>query len=232
MIPLVFTPYIIAGTFRDDFENENDFLKDKQLREGGVWGEDVDFFTWENGAIKGLNRGAGWPSLLLITGDYGWKDYTVECRAKAIIIDNEAFMGLVLRRPCIDCDPYYAFSLAADKAFIHPADNKWDPLMSVPFQTKLNTWYALKAVAKGEQLEFYIDGKLVAEGKNNEFAAGKAGFQVSSIGGAVETLYDDFVMTGPEVKDGGHWNPKVHSQQSVEPQSKLATTWGNIKRNR
>ena len=55
----------------------------------------------------------------------------------------------------------------------------------------------------------------------------------SNCGGAVEALYDDFVMTGPEVKDGGHWNPKAHGQ-AVEPQRKLAATWGNIsvKRNR
>jgi hypothetical protein len=103
-------------------------------------------------------------------------------------------------------------------------------MISVPFQTKLNTWYALKAVAKGKQLEFYIDGKLVAEGKNNEFPAGKAGFVVQTMGvQPVEALYDDFVMTGPEVKDGGHWNPKAHGQ-AVELQSKLATTWGEIKR--
>lgn len=36
MIPLVLAPCIIAGTFKDDFENEKDFLNDKQLREGGV----------------------------------------------------------------------------------------------------------------------------------------------------------------------------------------------------
>ncbi|MBI1926642.1 hypothetical protein HYR99_20675 [Candidatus Poribacteria bacterium] len=75
---------------------------------------------------------------------------------------------------------------------------------------------------------------MVVKAKDNTHPAGKAGFVVNNLaGGTVESLFDDFVMTGPEVKDGGHWNPKAHPQQQpVEPQGKLATTWGKVKRGR
>ena len=48
----------------------------------------------------------------------------------------------------------------------------------------------------------------------------------------MEALFDDFVMTGPEVKDGGHWDPKAHRQIAVDAKDKLSVTWGYIKHNR
>jgi len=46
-------------------------------------------------------------------------------------------------------------------------------------------------------------------------------------------LFDDFIMTGPEVKDGGHWNSKVHPEsKSVEPDNMLAVKLGEIRRDR
>ena len=60
------------------------------------------------------------------------------------------------------------------------------------------------------------------------YAAGKAGFFACN---NCIALFDDFVMTGPEVKDGGHWNPKAHSQIDVNTKDKLTATWGRIKSN-
>ncbi|MFQ6042252.1 MAG: hypothetical protein ACE5PV_15460 [Candidatus Poribacteria bacterium] len=236
LLTLIAAPSTRAGTFRDDFDNEEDFLKDKQFREGGVWGEDIAQFTWENGAIKGRNdRNDANFCFALITGDYGWKDYTVECKAKLITDLDFDFdgIGLALRRPCIDCAPYYSFFFGR-----HPGGNtgvsiggkkgEKEPMKALaiaPFQNiRKDVWYTLKAVAQGEQLEFYVDNKLVLEAKDNAFPAGKAGFAVQNGGGGpLEALFDDFIMTGPEVK--------AHDQ-AVEPQSKLATTWGEIKRSR
>jgi len=211
-----------AGTYRDDFENEKDFIKDKQDR---VWDEDIAFFTWENASIKGMDNG---PVLWgIITGDYSWKDYTVECRIKPI--QNNGYMGLYLRRPCMGCNPCYTFALSVNKAVIYrDFGEKWGGLTldSSPFEAKIDTWYSVKAIVQGKQLEFYIDNKLVAKAENDVYLTGKAGFIIDD----GEALFDDFVMTGPEVKDGGHWDPKAHIQPNpVEPQNKLEMTWGEIK---
>jgi len=81
-----------------------------------------------------------------------------------------------------------------------------------------------------ESLEFYIDNKLVLKSEDNAFATGKAGFTVGTNdqGGTVKALFDDFVITGTDVKNGGHWDPKAHNQIAVEPQGKLSTAWGDI----
>jgi hypothetical protein len=140
-------------------------------------------------------------------------------------------MGLVLRRPCIDCRPGYFFFLGNNMVAIIPQGGII-PLKSAPFQTKKDVWYALKAVAQSESLEFYVDNKLVIEAKDDVFPAGKAGFVVQTIAGKqVEALFDDFIMTGPEVEDGGHWDPKAHDQIVVDAKDKLSVTWGNIKHN-
>ena len=73
-----------------------------------------------------------------------------------------------------------------------------------------------------------VDGGLVAEAKNAAYPKGKAGFYVWK----GTALFDDFVMTGPEVEDGGHWDPKAHPEpKSVQSMDKLAAKWGEIKYN-
>lgn len=231
VVYLVSTTAAFAGTFRDDFENEQDFLNDKQLREGGVWEEDIAFFTWENGAIKGRNDLA--IKAGLITGDYWWEDYTVEFRAKLITDLDFDFdgIGLVLRRPCIGCDGDYFFffgrSPGGGNTVALMGKDPQQPLKTAPFQISKDVWYTFKVAAQGEQLEFYVDNKLVLEARDNAFPTGKAGFVVQNGGGGpLEALFDDFVVTGPEVEDGGHWDPEAHS---VESKGKLATMWATLK---
>lgn len=215
----------ISGTFRDDFENEKDFLGDKKLREGGIWGEDITFYTWEKGSIKGSDpQGLG---LLLIAGDYDYRDYTVECKVKPLKIG--ILIGLALRRPCIDCPTAYLFGFWTGNLAAIFNNFGGAILDSSPFEIKEGTWYLLKAVAKGEQLEFYVNNKLMAKAKDNIHPTGKAGFVVWNDS---EALFDDFIMTGLEVKSGGHWNPKAHEQKSAEPQNKLTTVWSHIKRSK
>ena len=211
-----------AGTWRDDFENKQDFPKDKQE---GVWEEDIAFFEWEGGTVKGVEHTGDVRAI--ITGNYGWEDYTIECRIKPL--QESGYVGLALRRPCTFCNPCYVFvlSLWQNEAAIYL--NFFQKLDSSSFKAKIDTWYSLKAIAKGKQLEFYIDNKLVVKVEDSTHQAGKAGPYVDDS----EALFDDFVMTGPEVKDGGHWDPKAHPQpKPVEPQNKLEMTWGEIKRGR
>ena len=76
----------------------------------------------------------------------------------------------------------------------------------------------MSEIAKKEFTERVGDpDELMAKAKDSTRLSGKAGFIIDD----GVALFDDFVMTGPEVKDGGHWNPKAHAQP-VEPKDKLA----------
>ncbi len=214
-----------AGTWRDDFEEEQDFLNDKRQREGGVWGEDIHAYTWEDRAIKGTNQGNNF-FLSLITGDYAWSDYTVECRVKVLKIEMNAgfiWIGLMLRRPCIDCNPAYYFIFTSQSQV--SVQRQGGVLGTEPFDLELERWYQFRATVEDEWIAFYIDDELILDAKDATHRAGKAGVLVWH----GVALFDDFVMSGPEVTDGGHWNPQVHPDLGVKPTGKLTTTWAHLK---
>jgi hypothetical protein len=208
---------VFAGIYRDDFEKEQDFISDCK---NGVWLEDTNLYAWESGYIKATYSSAGSG---LVTGDLNWKDYTVECRIKPIQVEQVG-ISILIRRTCTFCLPCYNLGLTGKEANIYVDAMSY--ITGSPFELEMGKWYVLKAVAQGSKIEFYVDGKLVAKTEDSKYPAGRAGFGVFG-----EALFDDFVMTGPDVKDGGHWDPKVHEQLSaVKPQNKLAGTWGQIKK--
>ncbi|MBC8233223.1 hypothetical protein H8E77_27055 [bacterium] len=203
-----------AGTFRDNFTNEKDFLEDMA---NGVW-LGGGSYTWENGALR--SRLPGDLSNLLITGDVDWEDYAVECRAK--ITRLPGVVGLVLRAPG-PVGKCYIFGLEESAAFLW-AD--YIPVAEEPFERKRNTWYTLKAVAEGNRLKFYVDGRLMIQKEDNTHPKGCVAIILMPYGKPTEALFDDFMMTGSQVPNGGH--PAF----AVEPQNKLATTWATVKKRR
>lgn len=206
---------VFAGTYRDDFENQQDFINDCQ---NGVWIEDTNLFTWENGYVKTESLGG----VALSFGDLNWKDYTVECKIKPIQVESYG-INLVIRRTCTFCTPCYSLALTGKEANIYV--DVFTYLTGCSFELEVGKWYTLKAVAQGSKIEFYVDGKLLVKTEDSKYPAGWVGF-----GSFASALFDDFVMTGPEVKDGGHWNPKAHEQLTVvKSQGKIIETWGKIK---
>jgi hypothetical protein len=214
---------VLAGTWRDDFENEQDYINDLQ---NGIWIEEfnnreIETIKWENGAIKVdmTPNGGG-----LSTGDSTGKDYTVECKVKQLKSNYDG-SGILLRHT-VNNLPAYFFGIKdrqPKEAGIYL--NFLSPLNTFPFDYELDKWYSLKATIKGNQLEFYIDGKLMAKAEHDDHLAGWVGF--GSFGTAI---FDDFVTTGPDVKDGGHWNSKAHTPlTAIKTQNKLVATWGKIK---
>ena len=207
---------VLAGTYRDDFENEQDFINDCQ---NGVWIEDTNLFTWENGYVKTESLGG----VAISFGDLNWKDYTVECKIRPIQVESFG-INLVIRRTCTFCTPCYSLTLTGKEANIYV--DVFTYLTGCPFELEVGKWYTLKAVAQGSKIEFYVDGKLLVKTEDSKYPAGWVGF-----GSFASAIFDDFVMTGPEVKDGGHWDPKTHDQlTAVKPQNNLAVTWGQIKK--
>jgi hypothetical protein len=87
-------------------------------------------------------------------------------------------------------------------------------------------WYQLKVIAKGDNFKLYIDEKTVGEFTDNSIPSGEVGLPVSN----THVHFDDIIITGDDVEDGGSWDPAKHPEEkAVEPKSKLATAWAKIK---
>ena len=85
-------------------------------------------------------------------------------------------------------------------------------------ETKTDTWYRLKVDVNGNLVKCFIDGKQVSEFQNTTYPSGTCDFSTCG----VVAMFDDFVVTGPEIPDGG---PGF----AVNPQAKLAIAWGKVK---
>ena len=92
----------------------------------------------------------------------------------------------------------------------------------LPFTLSKDTWYELKIIAKGDHFELYIDGEPVGEFEDNSIPSGKVGLSVRN----THVHFDDVVITGPEIPDGGP------GSISVRQKHELVTTWGTLKQKR
>jgi len=98
-----------------------------------------------------------------------------------------------------------------------------------PFALSNDIWYEIEIVAKGNHLEAYIDGEPVVKVEDDTISSGKVDFVV----GITHAHFDDLIISGDDVEDGGSWGPAKHPEEkAVEPKGKLAATWGEIKRSR
>ena len=80
---------------------------------------------------------------------------------------------------------------------------------------KLNTWYRLKVIAKGNQFQFFIDGKKVMTVRDTTFFEGKI-YLSSGFHNIVH--FDDVAIQFDDIRP-------------VRRHGKMAITWGEIKRN-
>ena len=84
---------------------------------------------------------------------------------------------------------------------------------------KLGRWLPIRIVAQGNNFEFHFDDNFVTQYEDEDAVPGTVGFQISS---RMVVHLDDVVITGPEI-------PNIGSPLSVNPEVRLATTWGEIK---
>ena len=84
---------------------------------------------------------------------------------------------------------------------------------------KLGRWLPVKIVVENSNFEFHFDGNFVTQYEDENAVPGTVGFQIDS---RMVVHLDDVVITGPEI-------PNIGSPLSVNPEARLATTWGKIK---
>lgn len=95
-------------------------------------------------------------------------------------------------------------------------------ISKTPFVAEANRWYRLKMSVEGDIVSCFIDEEKIAEFEGgNRCPSGCPGFGVEG----VVTEFDNFVVTGPEIPNGG---PAF----AITPRNKLATMWGSVKSSR
>ena len=220
----------VAGTFIETFDSGK--LDDWQ--ELVMFGIDAPG-SWEivDGELQAIHNTGGVTRLLTIGQDI-WQDYDVEFDVKplerhgpggniAIAARIKREWGVPWGVICYIGDPEaepeaecFAGNLHGNAFLVY--GQKPHPLL------KLRKWVTFKLSVHGKRLTFWINGKQVLDPIMLEPLHGFPEFPTGSVGLGLANYtarFDNFKITGPGIpnRDG----------LSVTPQTKLATTWGNLK---
>ena len=212
----------LAGTWKDSFE-DNDMSEWKIVRSGNgagkLWSDKGEAVA-ESLVESGL---AMW-----LTGESTWRYYAVSCQAKLVKSKKEPpTFGIVMHANNDELlDARYYFRVIGDFNFISIRKFRSFPagpvtLGEFDFEVKMNKWYQLTAtIHRNGKIEFQIDKQVFTLNDPNLLGPGRAGLFVTD----AEVRFDDVEITGTNIDNGGPGRARP-----VEPQTKLATTWGHLK---
>ena len=241
LLVLSFSYQSLAGTWADDFSNKD--TTNWEIYNLAAWQHDLDVDIAKWNVVDGEVRGsilALFMESMFLTGELNWKYYSVSCKAK--FVGNEkktASLGLILHAR-IEENKRYMFLInyfdqkASIVATAGKLQEEGDPFIGwtkkvYDFKLKFDTWYLLSAsVLSNDKLEFKIRNLSDRE-NNGEFSievlkpirsGGLTGFYVAN----AAAVFDDIRIQGENIPNGGTY--------PVKPQSKLATTWSRIKKDK
>ncbi len=223
IVIVFFTLYTIftsfAGTWRDDFEDDN-------IKEWEIYNLNRQFEKWwiDDGEAVGEILEDPFYSIWN-TGELSWEHYTVSCRVKLV---KDGFgtpiVGLSLHDR-EDEDSRYMFLLDYERNTA--SIERWAPgngYVVRTFTPELDTWYTLTATVMDEgSLSFQIDNFIFAASDSNPLDGGKVGLVVRN----ARVRFDNFQVAGENIPNGG-----PAKSFAVEPTEKLSTTWGKLKRDK
>lgn len=201
------TASVWAGTFKDDFNDNNDNSWDH-------WGNGKWEFMNGQYVVTVLSG-----FVISAWGEVKWADYTAEMRVHSSL---GSYVGIAIRAQ--DLNNCYVWALhvpTKTMSWWMRANGIWTESTrdAVPGNPREEHLY--KAVVSGDQFKGYYDGELIREWQNKFFKTGRVGIAVSWAG--TQATFDDFIVTGAGVQN---------LESAVSPQGKLATTWSTIKQNR
>ncbi|MDE0466729.1 MAG: DUF1080 domain-containing protein [Candidatus Poribacteria bacterium] len=196
-----------AGTQLWDFEEKHD---DWKVANG----------NWE--IAKGVYHvDKGGQAEHSLVGEEDWDDYTIEAKVR---LDNHHWAGIVFRAES-EMEYYvYYLNVPNNKTELwRHKDGAWnarDNVAQIPavekVQIKNGEWIDMKVVVEGSEFQIYLNGKLQGEHKDDVYKTGQVGVWAWE----TEASFDDFTVSGDNIKD----------TLAVDPNRKLATTWGRLKR--
>ncbi|HIA68077.1 TPA: DUF1080 domain-containing protein [Candidatus Poribacteria bacterium] len=207
-----------AGIQLWDFEDAG---KEKDWEEAnGDWEFKKGIFQEVSAAESAMHqivRGEDWEK---------WDDYTVSAKIR---IDEGSWAGLIFRAQK-DLHEYYVYymNIPDNKTefWVHMA-GAWDTRRAVSSniaamkklqkeKIEHGKWMDVKVVCKKDKFEFYINDELQGELEDDAYKQGSVGVWCW----VAKASFDDVMVEGDSVTN----------TLAVDPQSKLAATWGNLKR--
>jgi len=219
------TSSAFAGTWKDDFEDGDfDGWEVFNPGPGEIW--DV-----ENGELSGqYATGNGTYSVVQLEVENAalWEDYSVVCKAKLVENFANGWFGIFFR---VTGGSGHGFYVNVGKKKVLGRTAAWVKLSDVPlpFDVLEDTWYELKMIAEGDHFEFYINNELTGAFDDGSRPSGTVWLIVRN----AHVHFDDVVITGPEIPDGGPGFVETPQPDfAVTPQSKIVTMWGSVKRGR
>lgn len=249
---LIFFPFLVqAGTFLETFDDGVEGWQE-------FFQHDVPPGSWEiiDFELRGVNNTGLLHSLT--TGDETWRDYTIEFDVKPLKKHRPGGIAIAARINrtssmalwCIIGDSIFPIAKHEARTSCFGSDLR-NLILRLSSENssllELKKWSTLKLSVQGNNLTFWINGKMpldrmkipVILGKPNvdieevpehlrgnfveldefpDFFTGGAGFGLSGY----TALFDNIIITGNGIPNRGGL--------SVAPGAKLATTWGNLKR--
>ncbi len=236
---LVLTQPCLAGTWRDDFEDDS--TREWKVYDIALFWHDpnLKISKWQidDNQVVGEIFGEGVASLWL-TGEPTWRNYSISCRAKLVGGDNlpSIAFGLVLHarvdREVLHQHTFIVETLSntarINKLMGEPFED-WSE-KEFPFVVEVDTWYLLSAtVHDSGKLTFRIknldpdfdgDEEVFTTTFAKPTEGGLAGLYVAG----ARAQFDDVEIKGSNIPNHGS-----RESFSVEPRGKLATTWGELK---
>ncbi len=181
-----------AGTWSDDFETPALIPQ---------WKGDRDNFTITDGALSGRNAH---PILILpmrfVEVGENWKDYIVQCRINVFTPNLlECTKGALVLRHSNGKGYVFAVHVATETVEVYRFENK-EMLISVKVPLVLEKWYQVRAELQGDQMSFFLDGRLMGKITDAKSPSGAVGLGVED---ALSVLFDDFSVTGEGIPSGG-----------------------------
>ena len=217
---MVFNQQSFAGTWTDAFEDDNThgWKITNNINNSAKW--------WiDDGEAVCETLAPNTPSILS-TGEVDWENYSFSCKAKLDKAKGEpATFGIILHHQWEEFS-FYGFRIFYPWEVIHIT--KYNPagastLGEFNFPAELDTWYTLTAsIDSRGKLKFQIDDVVFTTVDDAAIKNGKAGLVVSN----AQVRFDDVEITGNNIPNGGP------GTLPVEPNGKLAITWGKLKRQR
>ncbi len=157
-----------------------------------------------------------------LVGEEEWGDYTVEAKIR---IDEGSWAGLIFRAQSeMEYYVYYLNTQNNKSELWRHSKGAWDTRNAVNSdipatkEVKIGNeeWYDVKVTVEGDIFKLHINGELQSEESDGTYKTGMIGVWGWETGAS----FDDVMITGDNVID----------TLDVEPNQKLATTWGRLKR--
>jgi len=227
----VFLPILLvsisawAGTWRDDFNDGdlNGWKMCKGIWEGKLMPDEGNWRVEDGVVIGGEEAPLTWHALNVSEG-WAWSDYTAEVSVRLpkplqlwasvglyISPEDGKSSGLEIRN---------ANGIVGARGYIYAHPATFNPIGWKAFKMNINRWYRLKIkVDEGGNIQCFLDDQLVLRFLQG-YQRGTPGFFAYQC----VAMFDDFVVTGPDIPDGGP------GAKAVRPKGKLATTWAKLKR--